>query len=718
MTPRFPRRWLLAALSFSTLNLPAQPTPEGTAPGNAAPTSPTVAAPVAPQSLRTLALNPDEVVDEPLNLPATPLIMLIEPIERLTGRTILRQQGLPNPEINLVLKKRFTNAETLQAIETALNLNQIALIPLGDKFLKMVPMTTARFETPELITGSTLDLTPSGRIVSKIFHLQFLRASEAMGYVQPMVNVNINFIGQFDKANAILVTDAVSTLQRVEQLLNELDRPAAAGMSTKFYTLTNGSKASDVVNKLRTILTPMQAQLSSSTSYSADDRTNQIILVSDPRQFQLFDDLIAKLDVKADPNTRNEVIYLKHAAAKDVSTLLSSLISNKGKVASTDSVRPNQFARQQPVPPPPGGTENAPAPTPSLSIADLGGVGNNEFSSLVNIEADERSNSVVVSGTVDDIRLIKELVEKIDIILAQVRIEVLIAEVQLDNANQTGVASLGLNVQNGKLLGFTAEGPGYAIGGPAATTGGTNTVPSFATLTGRYDLSGIVSLGTNSTKSNVRILASQTLATTHNKEAKLFVGESRPVFGQVQTVDSTSGGTNGNASALRSSIEQQEAGTSIKIKPLIGSDGTVQLEIEQTFNAFGSTPVSLGSDLQQAPINKREANSFISVRDGDIIVLGGYRNQSTERTRSRLGPIPIIGDLLGARNYRTVNNELVVFIRPHVLLTVDKVMPDSHQIIQENANLRAIQNRLDPALPPPDPERKGASSGPSLKRPK
>ncbi len=93
------------------------------------------------------------------------------------------------------------------------------------------------------------------------------------------------------------------------------------------------------MNKLHTILQgPLQNQLGSATTYTADDRTNQIILISDSRQYAFFG-LIAKLDIKSDPNTRNEVIYLKHALAKDVSSLLSSLISGQTSAAQNRPVK-------------------------------------------------------------------------------------------------------------------------------------------------------------------------------------------------------------------------------------------------------------------------------------------------------------------------------------------------------------------------------------------
>jgi general secretion pathway protein D len=691
MTPRPSRLWWLSGLAGAALTLNAQPSPASPSPATPVESS---ALPAASTPRLVVSGNPNEPWAGPIDAPSLPLKLLLPIIEELTGRTILPAQGLPNPDLSIVFKSPPTRGELLQAIETVATMNQIALVPLGPKFLKVVPLGNARIEAPALLDESTLTLPPSGQVAAKLFSLQFLRAGEFVPQISNLLNPGSGSPPViFEKANAVLITDSISTLQRIEVLIEKTDRPLPAGTAVKFYTLVNGAKASSVVSQLRTFLQPLQASIGSATSYNADDRTNQIVLFSDPRQFALFDELIAKLDVKSDPNTRNEVIPLKHADATEVSNLLSTLITGQTRAAQASGnsgVRPIQGNRGTPTTPdtpPPAPNVPTPAAGPMIDV----GAASNEFSSLVNIQADVRSNAIVASGTVDDMRLIKELIEKLDIVLPQVRIEVVVAEVQLSNSNETGINSLGLAVKNGKVVGFATSGAGFAIGGGGS---GSDTTPSgFNLPTGNFDLNGIVSLAANSAKTNTRILATPTLTTTHNKEATLFVGESRPGFGQVQTVDSTSGGTDGSANALRSSIEYQEAGTRLTITPLIGIDGTVQLEIEQEFNAFGAE-ISLGSDLQQAPINKRETNSFVSVKDGEIIVLGGYRTQTNERSRARLGPIPIIGDLLGRRTFRTVNNELIVFIRPRVIQTIDRTTADAETVIQGNENLMNIEERI------------------------
>ena len=122
----------------------------------------------------------------------------------------------------------------------------------------------------------------------------------------------------------------------------------------------------------------------------------------------------------------------------------------------------------------------------------------NQFSSLLTILSEERSNSIVVSGTTDDIRLIKELVDKIDVLLAQVRIEVVIAEVTLSDNASTGIQELGLKIAGDRLAG------GILTAGDSAGISTDNVVATYPGVVGSgpYDLAGTITLNTTPRKNN------------------------------------------------------------------------------------------------------------------------------------------------------------------------------------------------------------------------
>jgi general secretion pathway protein D len=685
MTPRPFRLWLLSGLAGAALTSNAQPSPVSTPPS--ASTEEAIASPATTPRL-VPAGDPTDLWDGPIEAPTLPLKLLLPIVEKLTGRIVLTSQGLPNPDLAIVFKATPTKGELLQAIETVLTMNQLALVPLGSRFLKVVPLGNARIEVPALLEESTLTLPPSGQIAAKLFSLYFLRAGEFVPQISNLLNPSSGSPPViFEKSNAVLITDSISTLQRIEQIIAKTDSPTASGMQAKFYTLTNGAKASDIVNQLRVFLQPMQTQIGSATSYHADDRTNQIILFGDPRQFPLFDELIAKLDVKSDPNTRNEVIPLKHADATEVSSLLTSLITGQTRASQASgkaATRPNQTGR----PPAAPATPDTP-PAPAGSLIDVGAP-SNEFSSLVNLQPDVRSNAIVASGTLDDMRLIKQLIEKIDIVLPQVRIEVVIAEVVLSDAASSGISSLGLNVQNGKLIGFNASAAGIGVGGSDSTDPNNPGLTGYATFNDNWDLTGIIQLNSTPRKNNNTILSVPSISTMHNKEGIIFVGETRPVVSGITSAPTSS--TDGLSRS--SSVTQLEIGTKITVKPLIGYDGSVQLEIKQEISSVSGTVTLDGN--QQPIIGKRTTESFITAKSGEILVLGGMQSRANSRETSRLGPIPILGDLLGNRSRREDRTELVFFLRPTVLTNTPADNIQAMRQIELMPNRDAVKKTLSP----------------------
>ncbi|HEV8073734.1 MAG TPA: secretin N-terminal domain-containing protein, partial [Opitutaceae bacterium] len=344
MRPRF--LCLVFAFLSAALCLSAQ-TPPAVRTEPAGPVAST--GPTGPNPAASAPANTDEAPINGLTLSDAPIDSVLQLLESFTGRTVLRPQALPTATYSINITRTIPKEEAVRALETLLGLNQVGVVPLGDKFLKVVPLPQASREAPEMIAGSTLDLPPSGRIAAKLFQLQFLNVNEIIPMFQQIMSPGVATPPViFQSANAALIVDSISNLQRIELLLKNVDQPLAANLTPKFYTLQY-AKASDLVNKLHTVLQgPLQNELGAATTYTADDRTNQIILISDSRQYAFFDGLIAKLDIKSDPNTRNEVIYLKHALAKDVASLLGNLITGQtsaqqksGQTAVTPA-QPNQ----------------------------------------------------------------------------------------------------------------------------------------------------------------------------------------------------------------------------------------------------------------------------------------------------------------------------------------------------------------------------------------
>lgn len=636
--------------------------------------------PETPVTTVPAARAPEEMIG-PIRLPDTPLELVLQNLEAWTGRIILRPQALPPTAITLNIPRPIPQSEALQALISVLALNNIGVVEMGDNYLKIVELANkTRTEAPELITGSLIGVPPSGRVASKVFELTNLKTADFVPQLNTLLNVQLGGAVLFNNTNAFLVTDSISNLQRVEQLILALDRPAPTDFAPKFYTL-RFAKASDLVTRVKQILQgPNQQALGSTLSLSADDRTNQAVLIADSRQHAFFDDLINKLDVKADPNTRTDVIHLNNAKAVDVASLLSQLVTGQTAAARTSGQQPDN--RNNTNRPP---ANNTPPPNTPASTLVQNAAAAETFSSLLTILADERSNAIVVSGTADDIRLLRELVTKIDVLLAQVRIEVVIAEVTLNDDSTTGIDSLGLRVEDNKLTGFLASGPGGSIGG----IGGDGPA-GFASSSGYgQNLSAAIGLSTTPRKNNTTILSVPTIVTSHNKEAEIFVGETRPVISG--TTSSPTGNNNGLSTS--STVTQQEIGIRLKVTPLIGPDGSVQLEVEQEVEDVLGTVVIDGNE--QPRIGRRTTNSFVSAKNGDIIVLGGLQRDSNSKVSSRLGPIPFLGDLFGRRSRSKSRTDLIFFLRPVVLTNTALDNTEALRRLEKNPQGEAVRAVID-----------------------
>jgi general secretion pathway protein D len=617
---------------------------------------------------------------------------VLSSLENLTGRTIVRPGTLPTANYSLKITRPIPKAELVTALETILELNGVSVSPMGERFLKVTALSQAKSEAPEMITGSSLDLPPSGKIVTKIFELTFLRTSEFVPQVQSFMTPGIGGgLVPLEKANVVMVTDSLENVQKIERLLKTVDQPRQDTLTPKFYSLKNGAKAADVVSKIHSMLSgPAANQLRSTTSYTADDRTNQIILIADPREYGLFDTLIAQLDIKSDPFTRMEVIPLKHGDAKDVSTLLSALISGQNAAtqkASTQSVRPGQIATP--------GQPAVPNAAPTAGSASAGAEASSEFSSFVTIQPDERTNSVVVSGTFDDIRLIKGIVEKIDVLLAQVAIQVVIAEVSLSDTDQDGLTALGLTIgkapnggtsitgATGALAGWTFGPVLTAVTGATGSTGATTTSPVSG---GINPLNFLATMVPNGDLHKVKILQQDTITTTHNKQATFSVTEQKPVLTGTTGVPLASVGTN-SSFATSSTVSYKDIGITLKVTPLIGDDGGIQLNIDQTVDNDQGSVLIDGNE--QPIIGHREATAFINVLDGQMAILGGLQSSGLTTDKSKLGffyEIPIISNIFGGRTKDLERTELVLFIRPHVIRP-------SEATADTNATIRGMSNR-------------------------
>ena len=404
----------------------------------------------------------------------------------------------------------------------------------------------------------------------------------------------------------------------------------------------------------------MKKYLEGNTVIEADERTNQLMVLTHKTNLEILEGIITKLDVNVEPKTKSKIFKVMHAEAKEVEALINQVISNQQSVRNQAARKSGSSIRSGNSPATPKPATSKPATTPkptTVSASSSLNDKNLQFSDFVIIVADERSNAIVASGTQSDLDYIGQLVEQIDVLLPQVRIEAIIAEVSLTKNMKRGIDAFKVNYNITQSLGE----------GQTAASGEDNFAFDMMTgaLTGslgKYSLDFVWQAAKSS--ANVRVLSSPAILTTHNQEAVINVSESRPIITSTQTGINTTG-------FQSSQVQYRDIGIQLKVKPLIGENGVIQMEIEQKIEDVGEM-VSVNEN-EQPVIKKREANSFVSVGDQEVIIMGGLQSLRTADTDNRPGPlgqIPIVGALLGSRQKEGNVKELIIFLKPHVVNSV------------------------------------------------
>lgn len=510
---------------------------------------------------------PSDQFIQSLSFSDAPLQQVLFVLGELTGKPVLSDSRLDAASINLQIRKEISREEAILAIESALALNDIAVVELGDNLLKAVNAKSAAAQSPAFIETSLLNEKPSEKFCSKFFQLQHLPVSEFSRLITRILSPETSSCIVFNDSNSILITDSVSNLQRVELILSKVDMPK--------HSMSN-----------------------------------------------------------------SKVFRIKHGDAQNIAALLNNVIkSQHDKQQSNESVD-NEYFRQ---------------------LSMITNSSDFQFSKGITIEHEERSNSIVVCGTSKDIELVSSIIDQIDVLLDQVRVEVVIAEVALTNKQQTGLESFGFDYN------YASGTPviGNPINAPVVYAGGTdNDVFTFNGNLKDFSLSTVFKKARDD--SHVKVLSAPTIVTTHNREAVVKIVKSLPII--KADISDTSSSSTSNTS-VKSTIEYKDIGIELKVKPLIGINGVIQMEISQLVESEGASTSINGNSMPTT--TKREAVSFVSVCDGDTVVLAGLQEKRVATNDGKLwllGDIPVLGKaLFSPKSKEETTTELIIFIKPTIV---------------------------------------------------
>jgi general secretion pathway protein D len=676
-----------------------------------------------------------------LSFEDAPLEQAVELYREWTGRTVIKQADL---SARITLKGRqLTKDEAKQAIETVLSMQGVALVPMGEKFLKVVPIANARQEGME-VTPFDPDkkYTQADQLITQVIPLRFVVFADVQPLIQHLVH-GYGKIIEMARINSVLITDTSANIARIVELVSMVDQPAEK-IEPRIYQLkyaeagTVAGKLKELVEAAKTkkgeqtvvvepgraipgVIRAPKAEASAGPEVPeqqtemivgevkmvADDRTNILIIFSKAANFDFFDNIIKVLDVPVDPAVIVEVINLEFAKSKEIAGILNEFV---GAAKATEKTKA-----------PGGGTgksegsktvdeiiQRAVEPTGAeLSPATKNAIG--RLSADTKILSDERSNALLLMGRKSDIEALKQVIASLDVMLEQVMIEAVILSVGLGDSLKTGVQWVYENMQpTGEAIHYQNSNGIWNVynkpvdpnalrdlnrAGWDAAGLATNMASGALSYYGAFpniNLKAIVSAAKSD--SNARILSTPVVLTTDNTEAKITVGEERPVISS--SINSGSGGNVNDGYSARSTYEYRNIGITLTVTPNINPQGFVVMEITQTADDVGGEVTIDGNSVPI--VSKREITATVAVQDRSTIVLGGLVRKSNTKSASKiplLGDIPLIGWFFSTRSNSEDRNELVVLLTPYVLTTPEQAQKEAKRVYEASDSSKTLWPR-------------------------
>ena len=491
-----------------------------------------------------------------------------------------------------------------------------------DGFLRVVPENEA---TRDMTSDSSL-----GGFETAVIPLMNRSSEEILPMIKPITGRQ-SHLSNITSINSILLVDRASNVNRIRNLLNDLDKNNTAKISILKLNNLSSIEAVRILDRLKTQNNPTINQFIAIPFTPS----NSVILSANDLITNNITNTLNSLDKDIMSDDSMDVIYLKYAQAKDISAILNSISGS--------------------------------------FISDAEG-------KKTVITHHEKTNSLVISSAEDNLNSIRNIVSKLDIRRAQVLVEAIVVDLSEKAATRLGVEAIySGNDEDSIPIGITRfSGSGadlLAIAGAAddesdvtltntAVSSLLNTqglVAGFGDLTkGKDNFVGILNAIAEDTDSN--ILSTPSILAMDNEPARLFIGQEIPI------TTGESLGTN-NSNPFRTT-SRQEVGIELEITPQINEGASVILNIKQGVSGVAGISQS-GLDLIT---NKREIETTVLVDNNQIIVLGGLIDEDTQEVVSKvplLGSIPLLGRIFQSSSTSTSTKNLMVFLKPTILTNSD-----------------------------------------------
>ncbi|MGR3178416.1 MAG: type II secretion system secretin GspD [Candidatus Anammoxibacter sp.] len=533
-------------------------------------------------------------------------------------------------KVNYIIDKRVAGRITVNTsgkiykdelfaiVQSMLDINGFTVAKEG-KIYKIVPIQEVR-QLPggDVYIGDKV-VRGGKDIITQIVPLKYIAPQSIIPTLRTFLTKGGTAVSPND-THVILVIDDASNMERLLTIIKTFDVPFFAGKALKFFDIKNLN-----VKNLAKHLEAIASTLGATTKGKKADlafvpfvEANKLLVATKiPELFNTVELWIKNLDIlpKEGERVRIYVYKLQHILADQVAPILNEVFKEE-----------IERIRKQP---------------PSIAKKEL------------KIIADSSTNALIIKATESDYFRISSIVDELDATPQQVLIEVVIAEVKLNENLQYGVQYFirdRFPITDG-IVDSTPGSQDREVGVRLNPVPPESASLSFLTESIGFDLL----FSTIAGESTFEFLSTPHILVRDDQTATIQVGEDTPIIGGSTVVGET----------VTENVQYRAVGIILTVTPHIGENGMVTLDISQEDSEVA------GAGIRGNPIfTTRRTETSLVVQDGHTILIGGIietRDNIDITKIPLLGDIPFIGNLFKSRSITRSKTELLVLITPHVV---------------------------------------------------
>ena len=567
-------------------------------------------------------------------------------------------------------------ADIFSILETALSTVNVSIVKQGSVYKIIKEINSARETLP------TNGVGPASPVL-QIIPVKFVQASQLANTVRSFIGPQA-LISNDPTNRYLIVADRAANVAKIVEMVATLDVDYLQQVSVRLVPLSF-TDAADIVKDLDGLF-----KTSGVFNWPGTDgtkvyflpvtRANAVLVATaNEKLMQSAEQWIKTLD--AEPKNGLEAfvhIYpVLNGNAPHLADLLRQIFGGTGNSGS--SSRSGVGAVGSPGATgagnalgaggaAPGNSQTAPTtvitrgnvPSQSSSSGSVPGLGGS-----VQIIADEITNTIVVRSTSQDYKQIKKVLERLDTTAKQVLIQVMVAEVALNDTLQYGVEwwlndALKYNGQTwASKVGLGGLVKPAEVAGIVSGTGGGLT---YSVLNTTGQIIGLLNLLGQDT--NVNVLSTPHVMASDGKLARIEVGDEVAVVTQTSSTPNALGGA-----SISNSVTYRPTGIILEVTPVISASGKVSLTVSQEVSNVQPIGSTVGG-VTYPNFSKRKVSTEVIVEDGKPLLIAGLIRDSGNNNVAGipgLKDLPVLGALFGSTKKIRDKTELIMSITSFIV---------------------------------------------------